>query len=127
MSMQPLTSTETGSASSSQPSISQTIASFASALEFDAIPEQVRNCAKHHILDVVGTALAATRFDFGQHALAGLLGIAEGGRSSVIGMGIKLPLRDAALLNGILANGLDFDDTHTAAIVHPACRPFAIT
>ena len=107
-----------------QRSISQAIAAFAANVDFDAIPEAVRECAKHHVLDVVGTALAATRFDFGQHALAGLLGIAEGGRSSVIGMGAELPLRDAALLNGILAHGLDFDDTHPAAIVHPSSSAF---
>ena len=124
MSMQPLTDTPTAPAPSGQTSISQAIASFAAGLSFDAIPEKVRACAKHHILDVVGTALAATRFDFGQHALSGLLGIAEGGRSSVIGMGVKLPLRDAALLNGILAHGLDYDDTHPAAVVHPSCSAF---
>ena len=35
-----------------------------------------------------GTALAATRFDFAQHALSGLLNIAEGGGNSVIGTDI---------------------------------------
>ena len=124
MSTEPLTITQPEEASAAPASISQTIASFAAGTEFDAIPERIRDCARLHILDVVGTALAATRFDFGQHALSGLLGIAEGGRSSVIGMGVKLPLRDAALLNGILAHGLDFDDTHPAAIVHPTCSTF---
>ena len=124
MSLEPVTSAQPDLPAAAQPSISQTIAAFAAAAELDRIPERVRNCAKHHILDVVGTALAATRFDFGQHALSGLLGVAEGGRSSVIGMGVKLPLRDAALLNGILAHGLDFDDTHPAAIVHPTCSTF---
>jgi 2-methylcitrate dehydratase PrpD len=39
-------------------------------------------------------------------------------------MGVRLPLRDAVLLNGILAHGLDFDDTHPAAIVHPTSSSF---
>ena len=30
----------------------------------------------------------------------------------------RLPLRDAALLNGMLMHGLDYDDTHMAGIVH---------
>jgi len=104
--------------------ISQRIAEFCAPLHYDEIPQKIRNCAKHHILDVIGTALAATRFDFSQHALSGLLGIAEGGNNSIIGMGAKLPLRDSVLLNGILAHGLDYDDTHPAAIVHPTSSTF---
>jgi len=105
-------------------SISQQIAGFAANLNYKSIPKAVRENARHHILDVIGTALAATRFDFAQHALSGLLGIAEGGKNSVIGMGVKLPLRDAVLLNGILAHGLDYDDTHPGAIVHPTGSAF---
>ena len=104
--------------------IAQQLGAFAADLEYDSLPAKIRNCAKLHILDVIGTALAATHFDFGKHALAGLLGIAEGGAASVIGMGIQLPLRDAVLLNGILAHGLDFDDTHPGAIVHPTSSSF---
>ena len=104
--------------------ISQQIAEFAAALTPEAIPAAVRECAKLHVLDVVGTALAATRFDFAQHALAGISNLAEGGNNSVIGMHVKLPLRDAVLLNGILAHGLDYDDTHPGAIVHPTSSAF---
>ena len=106
------------------PSISQKLAAFAADLKPESIPASIRERAKLHALDVVGTALAATRFDFAQHALAGLLNIAEGGTSSVIGMHMKLPLRDAVLLNGILAHGLDYDDTHPGAIVHPSSSAF---
>ena len=53
-------------------SISQQIAEFAANLTPDAIPADVRERAKLHALDVAGTALAATRFDFAQHALAGI-------------------------------------------------------
>lgn len=117
MSVQPLPAAQTQS-------ISQQFADFGAGLRHNDIPQAVRECAKYHILDVIGTALAATRFDFGQHALSGLLGIAEGGNNSVIGMGVKLPLRDAVLLNGILAHGLDYDDTHPGAIVHPTSSTF---
>lgn len=109
------------------PSISQQIAGFAANLTWKQISKATREHAKYHILDVIGTALAATRFDFAQHALSGLLGIVEGGKNSVIGMGAKLPLRDAALLNGILAHGLDYDDTHPGAIVHPSGSAFPCT
>ena len=36
----------------------------------------------------------------------------------MIGSDLRLPARDAALLNGILVHGLDFDDTHVGAVIH---------
>ena len=124
MSVQPLASPPQPATAAVAAPISRQLAEFAAGLEFDAIPERVRECAKQHMLDVIGTALAATRFDFAQHALSGLLGVADGGANTVIGMGAKLPLRDAVLLNGILAHGLDYDDTHPEAIVHPSSSAF---
>ena len=76
------------------------------------------------MLDVIGTALAATRHEFSHRALQGLRSLGEPGGHSVIGMPVKLPLRDAVLLNGILAHGLDYDDTHPGAIVHPSSSAF---
>lgn len=105
-------------------SISQEIASFAARVTPAALPASVREHAKLHMLDTIGTALAATRFDFAQRATEGLVGAGEPGRHTVIGLPVKLPMRDAALLNGILAHGLDYDDTHPGAIVHPSSSTF---
>ena len=105
-------------------SISQRLASFAAALAFESVPARVRERAKLHMLDVIGTALAATRFDFSHRALAGLLALGEPAAHTVIGMPVRLALRDAALMNGILAHGLDYDDTHPGAIVHPSSSSF---
>jgi len=106
------------------PSISQQIAAFAANLTPEDVPQRVRDNARLHVLDVCGTALAATRFDFAQHALAGISNLGESGNNSVIGMNVRLPMRDAVLMNGILAHGLDYDDTHPGAIVHPTASAF---
>ena len=105
-------------------SVSQQIAGFAVRATCESLPARVKARAKLHMLDVIGTALAATRSDFSQSALAGLGAIGENGTHSIIGMKPKLPLRDAVLLNGILAHGLDYDDTHPGAIVHPSSSAF---
>lgn len=118
---QPLPAAETAR------SISQQLADHAVATGFDNIPQNVRERAKFHILDVIGTALAATRFDFCEPARRGLAPFGESGANSVIGLPDKLGLRDAVLLNGILAHGLDYDDTHPGAIVHPSCSVFPCT
>ena len=37
----------------------------------------------------------------------------------MIGRAERFEMRDAALANGVLIHGLDFDDTHLASIIHP--------
>ena len=124
MSVHPVVLPNEPSQATAPSTISERLAEFAANVTYESLPQGVRECAKLHILDVAGTALAATRFEFAHRALAGLQCIAEDGSKSVIGMPVRLPLRDAVLLNGILAHGLDYDDTHPGAIVHPTCSTF---
>lgn len=99
-------------------SLSERVARFAANLAWDDIPADVRERSKYLILDALGIALAAGRFPFAAVFLDGLRDIGEPGASSVIGFPDKLPLRDAAIVNGALVHGLDFDDTHMKAVVH---------
>ena len=110
------------------PSISQALGGFASGLAFEDVPEAVRERAKYLILDAVGIAYAAGQEPFADRFLAGLQGLDETGNSSIIGMDAKLPVRDAAIMNGALVHGLDFDDTHMSSVVHAtaACLPTAL-
>jgi 2-methylcitrate dehydratase PrpD len=101
---------------------SRTLAAFASTVRLQEIPVAVRQRAKLHILDGLGLGLASNAFDYGRRALAGAVALSEGqGKCSVLGSAQRLTVRDAALVNGILIHGLDFDDTHLASIVHPTC------
>jgi 2-methylcitrate dehydratase PrpD len=104
--------------------IADRLAAFAADLRFEAIPEEVRERAKHLILDALGIALASTRHDFARCALAGLEALGDRGEVPAIGFGTRLTARDAATLNGILCHGLDFDDTHLAGIVHATASAF---
>ncbi|MCC6531063.1 MAG: MmgE/PrpD family protein [Burkholderiales bacterium] len=105
-------------------SISRVLASFASSLEYDDLPLELRESLKDHVLDVIGGAIAATRFDFAARAMEGIALLAGSAECSVIGMAQRLPLKDAALINGVLAHGLDYDDTHPAGPVHPSSSVF---
>ena len=93
-------------------------ARFAASLTPADIPEPVLRRAKLHILDGFGIALASTTFDFAQHAANAIAGLAGAGELPVIGMPLRLPIRDAVHLNGTLIHGLDFDDTHSGAVTH---------
>lgn len=101
------------------------LAEFVTGLSIDDIPEDVRKKARLHFLDAVGVALAATTTDFGSaiHSAGQRLG--SGQDSSVIGFGTRLPAASAALVNGALIHGLDFDDTHIGAIYHASAPALA--
>ena len=100
--------------------LSRTLASFAHQLRFEDLPGTFVEFLKDHVIDTIGVALAATRFDFAARAAAGVAGLAGDGPCTVLGTQRRLPLRDAVLLNGVLAHGLDYDDTHPGGPVHPS-------
>ena len=104
--------------------IANTLADFAAGLGYQDIPEAVRERAKHLILDSVGIAHASGTYRFASVAMAAAQALSEGGDSPVIGSSRKLSLRDAALVNGVLCHGLDFDDTHSAGVIHATTSTF---
>lgn len=107
--------------------IAQTLAEFAERLRYEDIPADIRERAKHLMLDGIGIAHASTHYDFAHRSLAAVSELGQGD-SDVIGLSAKLGLRDAVLLNGILVHGLDFDDTHGPGIIHAtaSCLPTAL-
>lgn len=109
------------------PLIAETLAGFAGGLGYEAVPEAVRERARYLILDGVGIALASTQYDFAHRTLSALREFGTGS-GEVIGFGTRLALRDAVLMNGLLIHGLDFDDTHTAGVIHAtaSCFPCAL-
>lgn len=98
--------------------ISSQLGGFATALRVEDIPADVMEQAKRHMLDSLGIAIAASGFDYAQRTIGAIHGLAGVGSHPVIGMPYRLPLRDAVMMNGALIHGLDYDDTHSDAIVH---------
>ncbi len=105
------------------------LADFAGALRPDDIPAEVAERARLLMLDALGIALASTQYDFAHRAHAALCDLGAGGPRRAIGFGTALQARDAAMLNGLLIHGLDYDDTHTAGVIHATASilPAALT
>ena len=103
------------------------IASFALNLQLADVPAEVLTLAKEHFLDVIGIALASSRFDIGRSVLQGAQELGRGDDATAIGSGERLPAASAALVNGVLAHALDFDDTHIGAIYHASAQAMAAT
>ena len=109
---------ESLAAMAAETTISQQLAQFAAGLHYEDVPAAVMERAKLHVLDCVGIGLASTGFEFGQRTINALAGLGGDGPYPVLGTPFCLPLRDAMLVNGTLIHGLDFDDTHSGAVVH---------
>lgn len=110
-------------------SLARHVAEFAAGLDYDAIPAHVKDRACIQILDAVGVGIASNAYPFSSRAIAGIQALGGSGDCGVLGRSERLSFRDAALANGILIHGLDFDDTHIASIVHAtaACLPTAMS
>ena len=87
------------------------------ALRKDSIPPDVWHHAVMHLIDACGVGLAASLSEQGHPYAAYAKNCAKGSASLLNGMG-SCAMADAALINGGLIHSLEYDDTHTASIVH---------
>ncbi len=97
-------------------SLSRRIADF--AFQPKEIPEDVEACAVDHILDAIGVGLAASSLPESARLHAAVRALGAGEEAGALGFAGLLPAPSAALLNGTFVHSLEYDDTHTASIVH---------
>lgn len=97
------------------------LAAFASNLEIGLVPRTVTERVKIHVLDAIGIALSSMSMDYARILYETIEELGGKQDSTVIGWGKKLPASAAALVNGNLIHGIDFDDTHLDSITHVSC------
>jgi 2-methylcitrate dehydratase PrpD len=100
---------------------SEALAEFAAGLRHEDVPPAAVAAAKRHLLDVLGVALASASMPFARMVLDATTQLGGRGGAAVIGFPDRLPPAWAALLNGALAHGIDYDDTHEEGVVHVSC------
>lgn len=98
--------------------LSEHLANYAASFDARRIPDEVRERARLLMLDSIGIAIASHSYDFSDRALAAIGELDGGGDSVVIGCSRRMDLRNAALANGTLIHGLDYDDTHARGVIH---------
>lgn len=99
-------------------SATQQLVHWAWELRLGDIPESARQAARRHLTDGVGCALAAHRLGVVEPALAVARRYSHPAEATILGSGERVAAPYAALANGALVHGLDFDDTHADALVH---------
>jgi 2-methylcitrate dehydratase PrpD len=96
-----------------------TLSSYMAAAKDRALPAEVIEKAKHHILDTFAAMVSGSELPPGKAALA--LARAQAGRpvATVIGSRVVTGAMDAALVNGVLAHSDETDDSHGPSQSHP--------
>lgn len=104
------------------PGVTKRLAEFAAGISHQSVPADVMERTGMLVMDNVGIALRARHDAESTPALvkgAMALGL-DGGKSVAIGDRRGFTPAGAALINGVLAHSLDFDDTHAKASLHPS-------
>ena len=100
--------------------VTRALARFVVKSQFDDIPAAVRHEAGRSLLNWVGCALGGSRHDAVGIALQTLAPFSGPAQASVLGRHERLDCLHAALVNGMSAHVLDFDDTHLRTLLHPS-------
>jgi len=99
--------------------VTRELARFIVASRWGDIPRGIRHEAKRALLNWLGCALGGCNDVAVETVLAALREFAGPPQASVLGRRERLDFLNAALVNAIGSNVLDFDDTHLKTVIHP--------
>jgi 2-methylcitrate dehydratase PrpD len=101
-------------------SATQSLARFITESRFEALPEALRHEGRRSILNHIGCALGVARDPAVVTALEIMRESSGKAVASVYGQREKLGVMEAAFVNAIASNLLDYDDTHLRTVIHPS-------
>jgi 2-methylcitrate dehydratase PrpD len=94
------------------------LAQWVAQLTRDQVPEQVRERAKHLLLDGVGCALVGAQLPWSRVATGAVTAMEATGDAIVIGTGRTTSPVAATVLNSTFIQGFELDDFHPIAPLH---------
>ena len=98
--------------------VTKDLAEYAVNTKFEDYPQEIIAAAKAYIMDNIGCMLGGCHSALGKTMLDPIRGMGGTPEATLVGTGIKVPVVQAALVNGTTANALDFDDA-LGALGHP--------
>lgn len=99
--------------------VTQQLARFVVASRWNDMPLMVRHEAERAILNWLACALGGCRDTTIERLLAALREFSGQPQATLLGRGERLDVLNAALVNAVSSNVLDFDDTHLSTVIHP--------
>src|SRR5262249_5827221 len=100
--------------------VTRTLARYIVSAKPGDLPAPVRKEAARTLLNWVGCAIGGSRHETVGIAMSAMTPFSGAPRASILGRKERFDILNAALINGISSHVLDFDDTHSHNIIHPA-------
>ena len=97
------------------------LSAYMSAAGTRALPEDITEHAKHHLLDTLASMISGSELLPGQAALRYIRAHGGKGTTTIAGSALTAAPGDAALANGVMAHADETDDSHNASRSHPGC------
>ncbi len=98
--------------------ISRTLAEWVWNLDLDEVPEPVRRANRLQVLDIIGVMIAAHDQELVMKAQAAVLSQGSGGDTPIFASNKQACASAAAMVNGVMAHLLEFDDSHPVSGAH---------
>jgi 2-methylcitrate dehydratase PrpD len=97
------------------------LSDYMSAAATRALPAEVAEHAKHHLIDTLASMVSGSELVPGQAAQRFIRAHGGKGERTIAGTRLTASAGDAALANGVMAHADETDDSHNASRSHPGC------
>lgn len=98
-----------------------TLSAYMSGARTRALPEEIIEHAKSHLLDTIAAMISGSELPPGQAAQRYIREHSGNGAATVVGSALTAAPIDAALANGVMAHADETDDSHNESRSHPGC------
>jgi 2-methylcitrate dehydratase PrpD len=99
--------------------VTRDLARFIAESRWGSIPAEINHEAKRALLNWAGCAIGGCRDEAVDTALAALSEFTGPPQAIILGRSERMDILNAAALNALSSNILDFDDTHLRTVIHP--------
>ncbi len=112
-----------GTARGAQPvgPVMAALSAYMSEARDRALPGDVVEKTKHHILDTFAAMISGAELLPGQTAIKFVRGYGGDKIATVVGSDVQTGPIEAALANGVMAHADETDDSHAPSLSHPGC------
>ena len=99
----------------------EVLARYIAAAPRKALPANVVEKTKHHVLDTLAAMISGAKLLPGRKAISYVKTLGGTKQATVAGSGFVTTAENAALANGMLAHADETDDSHAPSLTHPGC------
>ena len=100
--------------------LARELARYIRGVNYADIPAAARHEVARSLLNWLGCAVGGSQHAAIERTLAALLPFSAGSQCTLLGRHERMDALHAALINGMSAHVLDFDDTHLRTLLHPS-------